>query len=627
MASAIPNPAHSVFEQGSGYVDVGKALRQQVTVTPASLNVGALRWPHTEEPSTRTVTYHNRSDQPVSLELALAGDAPAGLLTLSATTLDIPAGGDASVEVTVDERAADAYGVFSGRLTATGGEVDLQTPFSVFQEPPAADIAISTVGKGGVAPATVLVALNDLKTGAQYEFYEPSRTLRVPLDSSWSLTAYVDNGDGTRAVFKHSEVVADKDRKVVLDVRQTRPIKISVPDEKARAHYGVVSVSHKIDAKFVRFQVEGDPSTIYTADLGPANQPGVSTQIQAVFEGRARNNRPPDVYQLGWHIAERFTTGFFRRLEERDLATIDVEYAQNAIGVVALRHNSGIVAGEPFAIGTELPPVTAPARRTEYFNSGMRWRRSLIQATADEQRLWVQSLAETEDRLYRPGNRYEERWNGALLQTSLVPEYPGLARVVRAGDTIHVRLGGSNADGAGHIGTVYRFKNDRLTLYRDGETLGERNSTDGDFTVGAEPARYRLSYGFEPPEPHRLSRQVRTEWTFTSSADKQGPLPLTSIGFHPELALDNSVRTGGRLTIPLTFVQQPTAGRITSVRTWVSYDDGRTWIEAATVQKQGKYEVAVRHPRQPGFVALRATAVDDAGNSVTTAIHRAYELR
>jgi hypothetical protein len=121
---------------------------------------------------------------------------------------------------------------------------------------------------------------------------------------------------------------------------------------------------------------------------------------------------------------------------------------------------------------------------------------------------------------------------------------------------------------------------------------------------------------------------MESVWTFTSSADQQDVLPLTSIGFRPDVGLDNSTRAGSTVTIPLTFAQQATAGRVKSASVSVSLDGGATWVAVPTFDRFGTYTATVWHPRgTSGFVSLRATAVDTKGNSVTTTVHRAYELR
>jgi hypothetical protein len=304
MASASPNPEYDVFAQGAGLVNVARALRQPVTVTPASLSIGALEWPHTDAPTTRTVTYHNHGDQPLTLNLALDGDAPDGLLTLSASTLTVPAGGDAAVTVTADERASSAYGFYGGLLVADGGDVTVRTPFSVYLEPPAATLKVTTIGRDGAAPGTVMITLIN-PSFEQYAFhtiYAPSHSLRVPLDSTWTIGAYVTNDDGTIALLTDNKVVVSADQEVVLDARRARPLHITVPDRKATAYNASAMVLRTAYGIPTYDGVSGDPDTILTADVGPTGLPGVTTQVHAVFQAPGKKGHVPDVYQLGWRI-------------------------------------------------------------------------------------------------------------------------------------------------------------------------------------------------------------------------------------------------------------------------------------------------------------------------------------
>jgi len=187
------------------------------------------------------------------------------------------------------------------------------------------------------------------------------------------------------------------------------------------------------------------------------------------------------------------------------------------------------------------------------------------------------------------------------------------------------------ADGDGHVGWPYTMTDNDLSLYQGDTLLGEYTGvfgTFGSWDVAAAPTTYRMRYAYDLPGPSRLSTRTETEWTFTTSADQQGDLPLTSIGFRPDLALDNSSRAGSVQTIPLTFVRQTTAGQVKSAAVSVSYDDGATWVAVPTAEQHGQYTATVHQPKGgTGFVSLRATAVDTKGNTVTTTVYRAYELK
>jgi subtilisin family serine protease len=633
MASAIPNLEYDVFAQGAGVVNVARALGQPLTVTPASLSVGRLEWPHTEAPSARTMTYHNRGDQPLTLDLALDGNAPDGLLTLSAKTLTIPAGGDASVEVIADEKASTGYGFYSGRLVATGGDVKLQTPFSVYLEQPAATLKVSTIGRDGGAPGTVMIRLSN-PDPANYEyhaFYTASGSVRVPLNTTWHVTAYVLNDDGTVALLTNNKVVVTEDREVVLDARNARPLDITVPDSKATAYDASAVVNRAADGYPTYDGLSGDPDTILTADEGPKESPGVITQVQAVFQGPTKKGSAPDVYQFGWRTEGSFINGLVKHVSRLELATVDVDYAQNATGVSAWRTNKMPEPSLPgdYPSSSELPPVATPAHRTEYYSGSVPWRSRIVEKTiADDSA--ILELAQTQDPDYRSGRRYQERWNGAALNITMTQTSPGNPVALRQGNSLYATFAGY-ADGDGHVGYLgwpYPTTNYHLTLQKGDTSLGEYDYFFGNWEVAAEPTKYQMRYAVDFADPYRLSRRLESVYTFTTSADQEGELPLTSIGFNPDLALDNSSRAGSMLTIPLTFAQQATAGRVKSAKVSVSFDDGDTWVAVPTAERHGEYTATVWQPKdKSGFVSLRATAVDSEGNTVTTTVYRAYELK
>ncbi|GAA4463230.1 S8 family peptidase [Phytohabitans houttuyneae] len=632
MASAVTAPDLDVFAQGAGIVNVARALGQQVTVTPASLSVGALAWPHTEAPTARTMTYHNRGDAPLTLDLALDGNAPDGLLALSATTVTVPAGGDASVDVVVDETASDAYGFYSGRIVATGGAVSLRTPFSVYLEPPAATLRVTAIDRNGSPPANVMMTLikPDPSSAEDAVYYTASRSRRAPLNSTWHITAYIVDEDGTTTMVTSNKVVITGDMEVVLDARKARPLDITVPDPRASAYNAAAVVNRTADGLYTHSGISGDLRALRTADIGPKGLPGVITQVHAVFQARPEKGRAPSVYQVGWRTEGSFITGLVKHVKRRELATVDVGYARNATDVRAWRTNAIYEPslGGAFPLTSDLPPVVAPARRTEYYTGDLRWRSTLrFQSTVDDS--LVHDLMQAKEPSYRSGRRYGERWNGAVLNTTLTPLYEGSPAVVRQGDTFWANFG-AWADGEGHVGFPYPVTNHHLSLHRGDVLLGEFTGTFGNFgnwDVSAEPATYRMSYSADLPAPFRLSSRVESVWTFTSSAEQQNELPLTSVGFRPSLGLENSARAGSTVAVPLTFAQQATAAKVRSVSVSVSFDGGATWSAVPAVNLLGTYTAAVSHPRgRSGFVSLRATAVDAKGNSVTTTVLRAYQL-
>jgi hypothetical protein len=59
----------------------------------------------------------------------------------------------------------------------------------------------------------------------------------------------------------------------------------------------------------------------------------------------------------------------------------------------------------------------------------------------------------------------------------------------------------------------------------------------------------------------------------------------------------------------------------------LSYDDGVTWHHAKLQRSRDGWRTRIDAPRSARFVALRATARDDRGDSIDQRITRAFGLR
>ncbi|MET8279421.1 S8 family serine peptidase [Micromonospora sp. NPDC005174] len=108
---------YDAYQAGTGRVDVAAAVRAPIVATGAvstSVRQGTTR-------ATHPVTYTNTTGQPIALALAVdAPNAPAGLFSLSAAQLTVPANGTASVTLTTDTSRATTGSRYTGQIVATG---------------------------------------------------------------------------------------------------------------------------------------------------------------------------------------------------------------------------------------------------------------------------------------------------------------------------------------------------------------------------------------------------------------------------------------------------------------------------------------------------------------------------
>jgi long-subunit fatty acid transport protein len=102
-----------------------------------------------------------------------------------------------------------------------------------------------------------------------------------------------------------------------------------------------------------------------------------------------------------------------------------------------------------------------------------------------------------------------------------------------------------------------------------------------------------------------------------------------AVRFTPSLDAGNKAPAGKLFTIPVTVASQSGAGpdTVKQLAVQVSYDDGKTWQPTKAQRVGSGWTVTVAHPASGGFVSLRATATDSAGNTVDQTIVHAYGLR
>ncbi|MDX3352794.1 S8 family serine peptidase [Streptomyces sp. ME01-24h] len=133
---------HDLYAQGTGQVDLATATNPRI-VPKGNLNFGRGAYPHA--PVTKKITYTNRGDEATTLHLTLpvsfadGTPARAGLFTLGADKVVVPAGGSADVSVTLDGSVLGtdgAYGAYNGVLSARddSGAIRLSSGVHTFVE-------------------------------------------------------------------------------------------------------------------------------------------------------------------------------------------------------------------------------------------------------------------------------------------------------------------------------------------------------------------------------------------------------------------------------------------------------------------------------------------------------------
>jgi subtilisin family serine protease len=247
IKDALMSGAHGLdgmtpYQVGTGRLDIPAALGD-VHAT-GSVSLGYYPWPHTDDqPTTKSITYRNDGDAPVTLDLAAqvtdADGNPAadGAVTLSADQVTIPAGGTADVDVTGDPTAVSAGTRDAGVVVASlDGTPVARTSVGMDVESEHYDLTLKVTGRDGrPGQAYVLVHEKD-------EFYpsvvavDGQQTLRLP-PGTYAATSFMEADEGPDALglalVGDPEVKLDSDQTVDLDASAANPITVKAPAQDA----------------------------------------------------------------------------------------------------------------------------------------------------------------------------------------------------------------------------------------------------------------------------------------------------------------------------------------------------------------------------------------------------------
>jgi subtilisin family serine protease len=231
----------SVYEQGAGRVDVGRAFRQHVFASTPNLDYGTVTKP--DQTLTRDLTYTNLSGQPVTLALrptlrTSGGSTVEGALSLRDTTLTVPAGGNATTTATLEPSQLPDLDNYTGAVTATADGIQLRSPVGVVRDVPKATLTIHTVGRDGQpanpwAQDTIDVSGDKGVIGGTQLTDVGTTVTRVPLGGTISVAQAIswigDDDRNNTAVLLRPELHITADTEITLDARDTSEIRFSTP--------------------------------------------------------------------------------------------------------------------------------------------------------------------------------------------------------------------------------------------------------------------------------------------------------------------------------------------------------------------------------------------------------------
>ncbi|WP_034487325.1 S8 family serine peptidase [Actinomadura oligospora] len=630
MTTAKPKSDVSVFAQGTGRIDVGRAAAARVFA-----DQGSLSFDLTRAAGNRKVQFRNEGDAPVRLDLALkvtgpdSEAAPSGMFTVSPAALDVPAGGTAEATVSTDP-GKGVVGRYGGGLTATrGGEEVLHLAVGGVREAPSHEIRLAGIDRNGNPAGTTVetlpwMALTNLATGEPVENYYSGNGVvaRVPA-GRYSVNAVVPTGNEDQALFSYPEViVGDRDVAITADARRAKRIAVQVDSRTAvRSGYDEIGVTETVAGVQQAFGVTSEGTGGFSAVPTAAV---AGRQYGFYHVANLAEPKGPRAYHLQRLVDHRIPDDLDYRVADAQLAAVDSVYHSDR-PLTGLRETFAKVPGVIFGAGYGTSSVPMPGRRTELYTAspGLSWSRWLS-GTVNGDQFWNIGTAPSTD---RPG-RTAFHWNVAALGSvgGGIRKFKDEPMVFNAYPLV-------SSDARTMLSGPMTAKTE---VWRNGELLGAADSDSVRVTTPSGEGRYTVrSTADRNASWTALGTHSETEWTFpytpTLATMEEPPMFAARVdgafdqknrapaGLPFELALRI---TDGRLSTPAS------PPRLTHATVEASYDDGKTWQPAkVTATGDDRWTASLTHPSSPdGYVSLRINVSNDEGTSLKQTVIRAYGL-
>jgi subtilisin family serine protease len=651
MGTAEPHPGLGVYEQGGGRLDVAHAIAQRVIARRANVDFGYFRYPQTDaQPVTKAVPLLNLGDAEVTVELRLElededGDpAPAGMATLTPSRLTLPAGGEASAQVTLDVRAGEP-GRYSGAVVATpAGGPPVRVPVGFYKEPERYDLTLKALDRAGQPAALADAGVMNVDDGelfADFLFFDEDATITVRVaPGRYHIMGYVVGGN-----FDSVSMVGDPEVEITgpatftLDARRAEPVRMGIEGLAAGPSfadlgytrldegddYGLAA-SFGVGQDLARDGLFAEPTDPVSAGQFEVElrtrllPPGTTSPATAatLYDLLLYGDRVPDPPSWVLPAAERArlarVTSRYRALND------NAEYQDVRIGFAPLQ----------FFAGGGYEPIAVPRTRVEYLSPApIHW---LHDAVWYGGQAFIDFLGPAFVP-YEPGQRTDERWFGAPLHARGYGD--------RGADWMFAGVADLR-DSGGHNGYPSEWSEDPVAtqafrLYRNGQLVASARDPFLQVTVPATRASYRIERDLNLHGLTRLANVSRTRWSFMSAAppgeEPYALLPLLAVDYQVgPLGGRNGAVAGRPVTVDLRVARQEGAPDSPVVATdlWFSTDDGASWRKVGLKRLgPGRYRAwlpgwALRAGR---YVSLRTSARDAANSRIHQTLVRAFPVR
>ncbi|KJK49842.1 hypothetical protein UK23_12575 [Lentzea aerocolonigenes] len=622
LTGSAKSIGRGVYEEGSGRLDVARAVGARVVASASSLSFGVLRFPHTQlPPITKKLSYRNGSAQAITMPISVDNAA----VEVSASEIVVPGNGSVDVEVTLDP-AKVAVGSGGARITA-GGVV---TAVGFTAEAEMYELTVLTVGRDG-KPSDAEVSALELDSGESVDFAQPVggvTKLRL-LKGNYSVDALV-HGESEHTWASTGKISVDKATTVTIDARQGKEVGARFDRAVGRKYVGLdavyqagggrvqTGVSSKTDDAFFAVPVKADAAYFSFGTFQVWGGGGHEYFVAAPHAGEIPVELKP-------------------RVRDRELYGEKVRYrAQGAPAIGSRSSTPFYVKGQAVTFGVALD-LPIPQRRVEHFTGrpDVKWVMDFFQRPLSQPSLGFDGHISA-GRLVFPGGKTGSRsWNSVVASTDLnLRGFHGLVRYGNNGWVQHWPFAPGEADASDEFvfGAPYVRARTKLSTV-DGEVLAESPGVFANFSGLPEvEARYVLDVeATRSPKWTPFAPKVSARFEFKSAqTDGNVYLPVPTVRISGAFDDLNRAPAGCRVfPVDVSVVPQTGsvgAAEVKSVTVQASVDDGATWRSVPVVGSKARWKALVAHPGGAEFVSLKVKAVDAAGNSVEQTTMRAYGI-
>ncbi|QSB14625.1 S8 family serine peptidase [Natronosporangium hydrolyticum] len=251
VATAEPLDERVSF-QGGGRLDAAASVAATVAVSDAALSLGEVGQSGRFE--TRTLTYQNHSDQPMTLRLTphvnAAGDLNDArpVVRIRPAALVIPPGGSASADVSLLTQATTP-GTYTGYILAEdrrNQSAPVQTVLTATLPPPIHTVTVEGVDRDGEPAGSGSVEAWNLETGQMYYgwFFDGQTQLELPA-GRYTLVFSVQSPAGafppSSVVFGGDpELTVARDLTLRYDGRDAEPFQVETPRETVTDSFDIL---------------------------------------------------------------------------------------------------------------------------------------------------------------------------------------------------------------------------------------------------------------------------------------------------------------------------------------------------------------------------------------------------